>query len=88
MDGYDSIKSGLDSPASNVAIITPNDEQDLHCCSRGIAFATNGTLRIETHKRQIVTIPKGVLSPGVIHQIRIKRVYSSGTTVKHIVIFW
>jgi hypothetical protein len=85
---FDDDRSSLESPASHVFLITPNDGADLTTNIRAIAFATAGTLKITTLGGETVTIPSGVLAPGIIHPIRVKRVYATGTTVTNIVGVW
>lgn len=85
---FEHVSSGIDSPATNVVLITPNNTIDLVNPIRGIGFGTEGTLKIRTVGGDIVTIPSGVLAAGVIHPIRISRVYATGTTVTDIIGVW
>lgn len=84
-DKYDNMYDGLEAPASHVSLITPSDTTDLTQSLRGIAFSAAGTLKVKTQDGTVVTIPSGTLAPGIIHPIRIKRVYATGTTVTNII---
>jgi len=73
------------SPAVQVVLITPDDAGELDPHLRGISFATAGILRILDGLGNDVTIPDGALAAGVIHPIRVKRVFSTTTTATDIV---
>lgn len=85
---FDNDRASLESPASHLVLITPNNDADLTTNIRAIAFSTAGTLKVTTFGGETVTIPSGVLSPGIFHPIRIKRVHATGTTVTNIVGVW
>lgn len=60
--------------------ITPHDTNLLAQEATGIVFKTAGALRILDGNSNEVTIPSGVLAVGVIHRIRVKKVFSTNTT--------
>lgn len=74
-------------PATSVFLITPSNTENLAHPTRGIAFSAEGTLKILSVEGEEVTIPEGVLVSGIIHPIRAKRVFATGTTVTDIVGF-
>lgn len=77
----------LITPADGCALITPADS-DLTTYLRGIAFATAGALKVTMVNGDVVVIPSGALAAGMIHPLRIKRVWSTGTTAASIVGFY
>lgn len=87
-NNYDDDRAGLESPAAHAYLITPNNDVDVAEYTRGIAFATEGTLKVEMFGGDIVEIPSGVLAPGMIHPLRVKRVYATGTSVTNILGVW
>lgn len=66
-------------PASGFFLITPDDDNDLPQITRGISFATAGTLHVLTADGTNDTIPNGSLAPGGIHSLRVRRVYEDST---------
>lgn len=78
----------LESPASNLALVVPDDDADLDFVTRGIALAAAGALKITTLGGQTLTIPSGALSAGGFHAIRATRVWADETTATGIVAAW
>lgn len=68
------------APANSIFAITPNDGADLAPPARGIVFKTAGALHILDGNGSEVTIPSGVLGVGVIHDIKVRKVFATGTT--------
>jgi len=68
-----------------VFLITPNDSADLTKVTKGVSFGTAGALKIDDESGNAVVIPSGALAAGVIHPIRARRVYSTGTDASGIV---
>lgn len=60
--------------------ITPHDTNLLSPPASGIVFKTAGALRIIDGDGNERTIPSGVLATGVIHKIRVLKVFSTNTT--------
>lgn len=87
-DDYAGLTGGLESPPKNVALITPHDSNDLTKATRGISFGTAGDLKVITLGGQTVTIPADSLAAGIIHPLRVTRVYSTGTDAADIVGYW
>ena len=65
--------------------ITPSDSAELTYVTRGLSFATAGALKVLTMGGNEVTIPSGALAAGIIHPIRVKKVFSTGTGALNIV---
>ena len=68
-------------------LITPADS-DLAIPTRGICFATAGALRVTFVDGTDVIIPSGALAAGIVHALRVKRVWSTNTTAASIVGFY
>lgn len=77
-DPFKDYASGLDSPAANLAEITPNDSADLSTSIRAISCETAG--RVFVDAPGVGTNVDIYLVAGVPFPQRITRVYSTGTT--------
>lgn len=82
-DSFQSWRAGLESPAEYAASVTPNDSTDLAQSTRGIYVGATGDLKVDTVGGSTITFVG--LAAGIIHPIRAKRVYSTGTTATSIV---
>ena len=87
-DTFASHSAGLESPAENLAAVTPNDSTDLAFSSRALLVGGSGTLRVTTVGGQTVTLPATVVTAGVQLSLRVKRVHSTGTTATDIYAVW
>ena len=66
--------------ATNIVLATKSDTvNDPAGPFRGIVFVTAQAIKITTHENDDITLPSGLLSAGVVHNIRVKRVWSTGT---------
>lgn len=74
---------GAESPAVNAFAVTPNDSTDLATATRGIYAGGAGDLKVTTLGGDTVTFVG--LAAGVIHPIRVARVFATGTTATNIV---
>ena len=70
----------LQNPAEGAFAITPNDSTDLTEPTRGICFAAAGDLKVDMLNGDTVTFTDGSLAAGAVHPLRVKKVYSTGTT--------
>lgn len=68
------------APKGSIFAITPSDADPLATEAMGIVFKTAGALHILDGNGVEVTIPSGVLAVGVIHNIRVRKVFQTGTT--------
>lgn len=75
-------------PPSHVALVTPSDSVDLTYVTRGISLAAAGALKVVTHGGETVVIPSGALTAGIIHPLRVTRIWSTGTDATGIVAYW
>lgn len=73
------------SPADYVFLVTPDDDDDLANTTRAISFAVAGDLKVTTAGGTTVTIPSGALAAGVVHPLRVVRVFATGTDADGIV---
>ena len=83
-------------PPSKAYLVTPDNTNYLYddahtndkpICSRGISFGTAGTLKVEFPDGTQVTIPSGALAAGVIHPMKIVKVFATGTGASDIVVW-
>lgn len=71
------------------ALITPDDDQDLASgVTEGISFGTAGPLKVTMANGDVVTVPLNALAAGVIHRIRVKRVWDTGTDAAGLVAWY
>jgi hypothetical protein len=87
-DAFSTNKAALGTPAEHVALVTPHDTNELSYVTRGISFKTAGDLKVVTVGGETVVIPSGALAAGVIHPLRVKQVYDTGTAAVSIVAYW
>jgi len=82
-DSFAAHQAGLDSPAESAFSITPADDSDLSHVTRGLYVGTSGDVKVDMANGDTVTFNS--MSAGVVHWLRVKRVYSTGTTASDIV---
>jgi len=75
---------GFDAPASNAFAVTPNDSADLTHAARGLYVGASGDVKVDLVGGDTAVTLVG-LAAGVVHPIRVKRVYSTDTTATSIV---
>jgi len=84
---------GLESPGVDVVIFTPDDNAPLPFVTRGIALAAESPLHVVMAEGETgdapgreVTIPTGFLAAGVIHPLRLRKIFNTGTTVTSVML--
>lgn len=84
-DIYQEFQSGLESPATHLSGVTPNDATDLPVASRAVNVAVSGNVRVTTvgGSTEAVFIAAGVPFP-----VRATRIWSTGTTATGIVVMY
>lgn len=82
MAGYDNYAKMI-SPGQPF-LITPDDDNNLPYVTSGIAIGTAGTLAVQRLDGTKVIIPANCLAVGVVHPMRVKKVYSTDTTASEI----
>lgn len=80
--------ASLDSPAENGAAVTPHNTNDLANATRGLCFAAAGALKVDMVGGTTVTFADGALAAGVVHPLRVTRVYATGTDATGIIALW
>jgi len=73
----------LDAPAASAVAITPDNSTDLTNHTRGIYVGATGTLKVDMVTGGTVTFVDP--AAGVVHPLRVKRVYATGTTATGII---
>ncbi|KAA9008217.1 spike base protein, RCAP_Rcc01079 family [Histidinibacterium aquaticum] len=76
MDQFRTSQPGLESPASGVFALVPDDAQDLPVATRGINAAVSGYLRLTTVDGTVGTV---FVAAGTVFPIRARRVWATGT---------
>ena len=81
-DKFANHHTGLESPATSLSSVTPDDGTDLSAISRAIAVATSGMVRVTAADG---TQGEVFVAAGVPFPIRVARVWATGTTATGIV---
>lgn len=81
-DLFKNVAQSLESPATRLINITPDDGSDLTFVTRAINVAESGAVRVTTRDDDIATV---TVAAGVPFPIRVKRIWSTGTTATGIV---
>lgn len=76
-------------PYRSSFVITPDDDVDIETgVTQGISMGTAGALKVTMANDGVVTIPLNALAAGVIHRIRVKRVWDTGTDADGLVAWY
>lgn len=71
----------LTQPANKIYSVTQSDATaDPNGPFRALLISVVGAVKLTTRGGTTVTIPSGGLAAGVLHPIRVQRVWSTGTT--------
>jgi hypothetical protein len=79
-DLFSSIVSNSSAPLTNLAVVTPDDTNDLPFTTRAIFLQAAGNVSVIMAKDSVPITISG-LAVGVWHPLRVKRVRVTGTTV-------
>ena len=82
-DRFEDHVSGLESPATHLEAVTPDDGADLPRASRALNVSQAGFIRLTTVGGSIATV---YVAPGVAFPVRAARVWATGTTATGIVV--
>lgn len=82
-DTFQNNARGLSSPLERFYAVTPNDGADLAFFCRGIILGVAGDVKVTDMDGNAVVLPS--LAAGVVHPIRAKRIWATGTTATNIV---
>lgn len=77
--------SGLESPASNLSAVTPDDATDLPQACRALNVAVSGTVAITTVAGTTATV---YVAAGIAFPVRASRIWATGTSAANIVAMW
>jgi hypothetical protein len=81
-DMFGTMKSGLESPATHLMAVTPDDTADLPVASRGLNVGTSGAVRVTTVGGTTETV---YVAAGSAFPLRVTRVWQTGTNAANIV---
>jgi hypothetical protein len=81
-DAFENHTSGLESPATRLANITPDDVQTLPFTSRAVSVETAGYVQVEMLSGDTGRI---FMAGGVPFPLRVTRIMATGTTAAGIV---
>lgn len=76
-DAFSRFQSGLESPATNLAFVTPDDAADMTHACRALNVATSGVVRVTTVGGDTGDL---FIAAGLPFPIRALRVHATGTT--------
>ncbi len=81
-DIFEDFASGLESPATRIASVTPDDGVDLPVSSRALNVAGAGSVRLTTISGDTDTVH---IAAGITFPVRARRIWATGTTATGIV---
>lgn len=81
-DPYAGFQPGLESPATRLVAVEPDDSADLVWTTRALGVAQAGMVRVTTQNGDTGEI---FIAAGVPFPIRVRRVWATGTTATGIV---
>ncbi len=81
-DIFDSLTSGLNSPATGGFDIAPDDDADLSTLPRALMVGGGGDVAVICKDGSALTLPG--LAPGAVYPVRVRRVLITGTTATEI----
>ena len=84
-DTFKDFTGSLESPATDLAEVTPNDTSDLTSVSRALNVSGDGTVRVTTLDGTTATV---YIAAGITFPLRVTRVWQTGTTASGIVAMW
>jgi hypothetical protein len=85
IDTFEGFAPGLESPATRLKSIAPNDSADLEHASRGLNAASAGLVRVTTLGGDTETV---FLAAGIAFPLRVRRIWQTGTTATGIVVLY
>lgn len=84
-DMFRDFRSGLESPATHLTAVTPDDATDLPVASRGINVGTSGAVRVTTVGGTTETV---YVAAGSAFPLRATRIWQTGTSAANIVVMY
>jgi len=80
-------KVGLDYPGEHAAAVTPSDTANLTHPTRYLFIGGAGNVKVDMLGGEL-GITLTAIAVGVLHNIAVTKVYSTGTTATNIVAVW
>jgi hypothetical protein len=87
-DPFVGSKPGVGTAMEHLALVTPDDANDLAQICRWLLISVQGAIKVTTRGGDTVVLPTGTLAVNVWHPMMISRVWSTGTTATGIVVGW
>ena len=84
-DPFADHQSGLESPASKLSAIIPDDTADLPEACRALNVGGSGTVALTTVGGTTATV---YVTAGIAFPVRARRILATGTTATGIVVMW
>lgn len=81
-DPFESYVTGLESPASHLITVTPDDAADLTVPSRALNVGIAGVVRVTTVGGTTADIS---VAAGITFPVRVTRIWATGTTATNII---
>lgn len=75
--------AGLTAPATRSEVVSPSDSEELATVTRGLYVGQTGNIRLRLLSGDTVTFAN--MQGGVLYPIRVRQVFSTGTTATGIV---
>ena len=85
-DRFSGVSGGVEAPVSFAAAVTPDDSNDLTNVTRGVYVGASGNVKVDLLGGSTVTFSG--LAAGVVHPLRVTRIYATGTTATGILALW
>ncbi len=81
---FSDVTGGIEAAAQHAFSISPSDSTDIAFVTRGLYVGGAGNVKVDMFGGETAIILVG-LAVGVIHPIRVTRVYSTSTTATSII---
>jgi hypothetical protein len=78
VDNFSQFTRGASGPVNGAVAVTPDNSNDLTNTTRGIYVGGAGNIKVDMADGTTVTFT--AIAIGIVHPLRVKRVYATGTT--------
>lgn len=85
-DTFARLRRDADDPAAHAVVVTPSDSTDLTYATRGLYVGGAGNVKVTMLGGETVLFT--ALAAGVVHPLRVVRVWSTTTTATTIMAVW
>lgn len=82
-DDFGNVSGGILAPIAGAVAVAPSDATDLDKTTRGLYVGTAGNVKTTLKSGDVVTFKN--LAAGIVHPIRVSRVWATGTTAADVV---